>query len=380
MPEPAEEQSAELGEEAQELKNHRDPHCPSIEEIEEHRRTHIPYRAWCRFCVMGRGVGAPHFATAHESKVPIVGLDYFFITSGELRTRSELEYPRNPEGEAQLEEDRKKGTVLKCLVVKCRQSKAVFAHVVPCKGRDEQGYVVQMVTEDVKWLGHVKLIVKSDGENAIKALVEDSLKAIRVQVKDLEQITSERPAPYDSQSNGSIENAVRGMRGHFRTMRLDLESRLGRKIPVDHPIMHWMVEMSAILQTAMHVGDDGLTAWTRIRGRPFPMRGYAFGEKVLWKLPVKGPQAQPDGNAGSKWGDGVFLGYSRSSNTYQVATDQGMKYPRSLERVPETERWCRDTLAGIKCTPENVKVMPARDEVFEHQAPAILRARRPFTS
>ena len=253
---------------------------------------------------------------AHESKVPIVGIDYFFITGGgEPKTRAELEYLQNPEGNEELERDRRQGKILKCLIVKCRQSKAVFAHAVPCKGLDENGYVVQLITDDVKWLGHVRLVLKSDGENAITALVEESLKAIRIQVENLEQITTERPPPYDSQSNGATENAVRNLRGHFRTMRLDLESRLERKIPVDHALMHWMVEASALLQTAMNVGEDGMTAWTRIRGRPFAMRGYAFGEKIMWKMPTKGPQAQPDGNAGSRWGEGIFLGYSRSSNT-----------------------------------------------------------------
>ena len=367
-----EEQLDEAGSEAQQLKTHRDHYCPTIEEIEEHRRTHLPYRAWCKFCVMGRGVGAPHAAVDHVSAIPIVSLDYFFITDGDMKRRAELEeYPCDPEGDTKLEEDRQRGKVMKCLVMKCRDSKTVFAHAVPCKGRDEDGYVVQLITENVKWLGHVKLILKSDGENAIKAIVEDALKAIRVQVVDMEQVTSERPPPYDSKSNGFIENAVKGVRGHFRTLRLDLESRLERKIPVNHALMHWMIELSALLQTAMNVGEDGLTAWTRIRGRPFAMRGYTFGEKILWKMPSKGPHAMPDGNAGAKWGEGVFMGYSRSSNTYRVATDQGMRYPRSLERVPEAERWSRDTLAGIKCTPESTKVMPNDEEVFEHQAPAV---------
>ena len=102
----------------------------------------------------------------HESKVPVIGVDYFFITSGGMKTRSELDYLRGPEGEAQLEQDRRQGKVMKCIVLKCRQSKAVFAHAVPCKGMDENGYVVQLITEVVKWLGHVRLILKPDGENA----------------------------------------------------------------------------------------------------------------------------------------------------------------------------------------------------------------------
>ena len=132
----------ELEDEAQQLRTHRDPMRPSLEEVEAHRRTHLPYRAWCKFCVMGRGIGAPHTMMEHESKVPIIGVDYFFISSGDMKTRSELDYLRGPEGEAQLEQDRHQGKIMKCIILKCRQSKAVFAHAVPCKGMDENGYVV----------------------------------------------------------------------------------------------------------------------------------------------------------------------------------------------------------------------------------------------
>ena len=37
-----------------------DPKLPSREEVEAHEMTHLPYRNWCRHCVMGRGVEAPH--------------------------------------------------------------------------------------------------------------------------------------------------------------------------------------------------------------------------------------------------------------------------------------------------------------------------------
>ena len=126
----------ELEDEVQPLRVHRDPMQPSREEAEAHRRTHLPYRAWCRFCVMGRGIGAPHFAMAHECKVPIISIDYFFVTSGGLKIRSELEYLDGPEGDEQLEQDRRQGKILKCIILKWKHSKAVFAHAVPCKGRD----------------------------------------------------------------------------------------------------------------------------------------------------------------------------------------------------------------------------------------------------
>ena len=42
------------------VRNIRDPGQPTAKEHQEHMTTHRPYRSWCNFCVMGRGVNAPH--------------------------------------------------------------------------------------------------------------------------------------------------------------------------------------------------------------------------------------------------------------------------------------------------------------------------------
>ena len=38
----------------------RDPGQPTESEHGEHLTTHRPYRSWCKFCLMGRGVNSPH--------------------------------------------------------------------------------------------------------------------------------------------------------------------------------------------------------------------------------------------------------------------------------------------------------------------------------
>ena len=63
------------------LKKAANPRLPTPDEVEQHNRTHIPFRSWCKWCVAGRGRGAQH-RKAPESSVPIVGIDYFYITSG----------------------------------------------------------------------------------------------------------------------------------------------------------------------------------------------------------------------------------------------------------------------------------------------------------
>ena len=62
------------------LKHATSPPQPSAEQVERHRVDHNPYRSWCKWCIMGRGQGRPHATTGTDSTVPIVGMDYFFVT------------------------------------------------------------------------------------------------------------------------------------------------------------------------------------------------------------------------------------------------------------------------------------------------------------
>ena len=270
-------------EESQQLKRSNDPVLPSKEEIEAHRRTHLPYRCWCKFCIAGRGTGIPHASMPHQSRIPIVHLDYFFVTSSGVLTRQELEtqYPKSPEGAIALDQARRGGEILKCILIKCGYSKAEFAHPVPCKGLDEEQYVVGLIAQAVQWLGHVRVIMKGDNERSLQATIKAAMLKLKVEMKELEQISDEQPPKHDSQSHGSAESGVKSVRGPLRTLRLDLESRLERQIPVTHPLMHWLVEHAALLTTAMRVGEDGVTSWNphsraafRPQGLPFMGKGH----------------------------------------------------------------------------------------------------------
>ena len=111
--------------------------------------------------------------------MPIVGVDYFFITSGGVVKRDELEYGPDTAGEEQLSFARAQGNIVKCIVIRCFDSKTVFAHCVPCRGVDEEGYVADLVVKDILWLGHSELIIKGDNEPALQALIQRSLEVLR---------------------------------------------------------------------------------------------------------------------------------------------------------------------------------------------------------
>ena len=60
------------------VRNIRVPHQPIVKEHQEHMTTHRPYRSWCKFCLMGRGVNAPHRRTYAQDDLegmPHVSMD-----------------------------------------------------------------------------------------------------------------------------------------------------------------------------------------------------------------------------------------------------------------------------------------------------------------
>ena len=98
--------------------------------------------------MMGRARGTPH-APSGGSAIAIIGLDYFFITRAGVKKLSELDFPATEEGCAGLEISRTAGEIVKCIVLRCSKPKVVMAHVVPCKGLDEDDYVLNILVQDL---------------------------------------------------------------------------------------------------------------------------------------------------------------------------------------------------------------------------------------
>jgi len=66
---------------------------PTAVEREVHNSTHMPYRAWCEFCVRGKAESAPHRRHSgdklHEN--PVVSIDYMYMKASEAETPAERE-------------------------------------------------------------------------------------------------------------------------------------------------------------------------------------------------------------------------------------------------------------------------------------------------
>ena len=65
--------------------------------------------------------------------------------------------------------------------------------------------------------------------------------------------------PYDPQTNGMAEGAVRLIKGQFHAMMMGLQRSIKGRVPIDRPALTWLVEHAACVRNARIVGSDGKT-------------------------------------------------------------------------------------------------------------------------
>merc|ERR1712127_212290 len=99
------------------------------------------------------------------------------------------------------------------LVAHCGSTKSMFAHAVPRKGADADGYIVEQLMLDILWLGHARVVVRSDNEPALLQVIDRVMAALKMKGVSA---ASEGSVPYDPQSNGAAESTVKLLKGSAR--------------------------------------------------------------------------------------------------------------------------------------------------------------------
>ena len=206
-------------------------------------------------------------------------------------------------------------------------------------------------------------MLRSDNEPAIVALLKESLKALRMEGV-VEQASEEHPPPYDSQANGCIEIGVKSVPGHMRTLQVALQSTIGYNIPCRHPIMSWLASHAAGILTNFVRGSDGRTAYQRVRGKPFASKVIAFAERCRYKSRSKEQLQSPD-----RWYMGVYLGRERLTGQHILFdVEKGsVAYARTLMRLPNVEKWHKDSIAAVRATPYDLHASKEPEVIFREQ-------------
>ena len=191
----------------------RDPGAPTQKEIEEHNTTHLPFRSWCPHCVTGKAQDRPHRMKKEEQmdkQVPEIVFDYGFFGGKEDEETLAVQVARD------------------------RRTQMTFANVVPRKGMIHEHGAKSMM-EDIAKLGYKEIILKCDGEPALKNVQAE------VQRRRSAQIIVENSVPGDSKTNGAAERAVKAVGEQVRVLRAGLQARLDMIVRTSHPMLTWLV-------------------------------------------------------------------------------------------------------------------------------------------
>ena len=89
------------------------------------------------------------------------------------------------------------------------------------------------------------------------------------------------------------EGMVRRVREQVRVLISQIESGVGGKISKDAVILQWAVNWAAKLISNYQVGEDGKTAFERMKGRKCRSPLAQFGEKVLYMEARDGKDEKP---------------------------------------------------------------------------------------
>ena len=169
-------------------------------------------------------------------------------------------YDEDESSDVDIDEKTEEGGTL-MVVVKDSSSKAVRAHALRNKSI-RNPYGTKKICEDLEEWGHGKVILKSDGEPAIRAL-KKKVKEKRGEVVTLMEVTPRA----DPRANGESESAVREIKGVARAIKTGLEQRLRRTVPADSPILPWIIEHAGVCITVHRSGPCGKTPYQRSKGK-----------------------------------------------------------------------------------------------------------------
>jgi hypothetical protein len=253
--------------------------------------------------------------------------------------------PRDPGGVPGLSlhwgEGREEYSVV--LVGKDREAKLILAHVVPCKGA-EIDWVAEQVCRHLKKFGlRGDVNVKTDQEPALVDLVNK----ICSSRPDSRAVTSHSDVG-DSKGNGLAERAVQQVEGMIRAHKLAVESRMKAMLPVNHPLLRWLVEHAADVLNRYNVGRDGRTPYQRLKGRRFVGNMLEFGAPVMFR--VSGKVA--GGIMQERWFPGIWVGKKLHTDEHMVMKEDGLVVRSRAVRETSVELNLQD-YDKLKSTPHD---------------------------
>ena len=222
--------------------------------------------------------------------------------------------------------------------------------VVDSKGANNQYLHDQAVVFIDQVLRHRKMIVRTDGEPAIKSL------ANYIQLKRTWDTRVETSPRYSSGSAGLVEAMIKRVQGQCRTLKLDFEERYKIRVQVESIIWAWMVVHSTWLIARYNLrGPNARSAFAQLNDYNYDGEVVRYGEVVLWRQSFPHDRAGPRKTRMHKgdpaWHRGVWVG-RRDDNDEHVTVDMsGVHFSRSVRRCAPADQIDLRLVENLRGTP-----------------------------
>ncbi|CAK0796647.1 unnamed protein product [Prorocentrum cordatum] len=294
----------------------RTPSAPTQKEIDQHEASgHAVFRAWCSACCDGRSYGQPRRLVPRdeEMEVPVVSMDFGHLDRAEA-------------GAVQEGQERR----ITFVVLHCRKLRCYGATALPDKGTGE--FVVRACSDFLDYLGHKRLVLRSDGEEAMLSLK----KAIVDKCESKDIILEESPVG-DRAADGQVENALKIIKAQVRTILLAAQSRWGKRLPFGYVLALWAIRRAASVINRFRVGADGRTGEELRTGRKWERASVAYGERVKGKRLVADQRKR---DLESRFLDGFYIDADRTFSSFRAIPglgSEGVERKLWLQYLPQLE-------------------------------------------
>ena len=293
------------------------PKAPSDEERSRHELTHLPYAAWCEYCVCTKAKNdaqriAPEAIASRE--IPSLELDYCFGKVSE------------------------QGYLYCVLMVIDTWTKMLLAIPLESKGSDLKSCAEQIVRFSLSLQYYNNLEVVGDSEPTMKSLLE-TVRNVRQSLGYGTVVTVGQP--YSKGRTAQVERCIQTVRRQASCLMEQVEDKCGVRLPADHPLRSWSFLHAAWLlnRFATH-STTRATPFEIANGRAYNGKIAYFGEFVHLLYRKTGVKMGP------AWVPGLWLGKTVEGNEdcHLVATTRGVLKGRAIRRSEDPWRgpwvWC----------------------------------------
>ena len=127
-----------------------------------------------------------------------------------------------------------------CLALYDTRTGTTWSSTVPRKGGGD-AYSIRLAVDFLDGLGIQDGILRTDGEPSILDWAKQVKKAWKG------KLVLEASARGSAESKGGIERSIQTIQGMVRTLKLDLEERLGTTLETTNPVLAWLVRRGGLV-------------------------------------------------------------------------------------------------------------------------------------